>query len=76
MGSSVWVEFPSTYCNKVSGLCGAFNPATNYADTYTTATGAITSFSGSPQWGSFQPLYQWCKTEAKSPIGVEKLLHH
>lgn len=54
VGSSVWVEFPAAYCNKVSGLCGTFNPATNFADTFTNAHGKITSFTGRREWGSFQ----------------------
>jgi hypothetical protein len=49
----VWVEFPSAYCSKVSGLCGAFTPELNFADTFTNAGGEITSV-GSPQWGNFQ----------------------
>jgi hypothetical protein len=38
----------------VSGLCGAFNPAANFADTYTNADGEITGVVGNPQWGNFQ----------------------
>lgn len=53
-GRSVWVEFPSTYCSKVSGLCGAFNPDVQYADTFTKADGTISNFNGSPLWGTFQ----------------------
>jgi hypothetical protein len=54
VGSSVWVEFPSSYCSKVSGLCGTFNPSANFADAYTNANGLITSVNGNPQWGTFQ----------------------
>jgi len=40
-GRRLWIRVPpaGSYCQNVEGLCGAFNPASNYTDAYMTRSG-------------------------------------
>ena len=59
-GSNVWVQMPSSYCDAVEGICGAFNPVASFADAFSDANGTAVSLAGQryrwggPFWGNYQ----------------------
>jgi hypothetical protein len=82
---SVSVKLPASCCNKVKGLCGTFNPALQFSDVYTTASGTVgwypSSRWGGPFGGTFQTEFveSWrvapgsndaLFTEAECPTGT------
>jgi hypothetical protein len=55
-GTHVWITLPSSHCGGVSGLCGSYDPDTQFGDAYSLANGTVLDMVGQPQrWGG--PYY-------------------